>query len=457
MNRVRLMSRLRAALLLCAALVGLRAPPDPATQPAGRVKVDPPVTVRVAQVADRPGQGVIGDLVEYSSEGLTLEVAGQRRAFLWIEITPHSAFTVRYRLIDQAVAQDWLELGEFAWEIGAEDEAEKALRWALRIDPTLEAEAQRIRAEAPGRLRGPFQPREHEDDAAQDDEPRELLSDAPVQLARYQPVTPEQAADAVARADAAAEKSLKKLGVNARRLESNHFVIYTDWDAVDDEFLTGALEDAYALVAGEFGIPIYENIFVGKLPVYMFEEHATFMRYARELDGHREFQSTVAGYYTGRSDGMGKLVMSRPRQTEQIGLELARQIWRRNLTHEFSHAFFARYRSNAFVPRWLNEGLAEVIAEKVYPRHGALSTARRIARANASIASIFDDKVLAGPEMYPVMMTLVQALYEEDPKRFMEYIDRIKTGENPQKALRDLYEVDYRGLEAAWRRRMMRK
>lgn len=457
MIQASLITRPLAAIVICAAVLGLRAPGDATTQPAGRVKVEPAVTVRVIQVADRPGRGVIGDLVEYDSEGLTLEVAGQRREFLWIELTPHSSFTARYRLINQAVAQDWLELGEFAWEIGAEDEAEKALRWALRIDPTLEAEAQRIRAEAPGRLRGPFQPRDPEGLAEKEDEPRELLSDSTAELARYQPVSPEQAADAVARADAAAEKSLQKLGVNARRLESTHFVIYTDWDPVDDQFLTSALEEAYNLVAGEFGIPIDANIFVGRLPVYMFEEHATFMRYARELDGHREFQSTVAGYYTGRSDGMGKLVMSKPRQTEQYGLEAARQIWRRNLTHEFSHAFFARYRSNAFVPRWLNEGLAEVIAEKVYPRQGALSTARRIARANASIAAIFDDKVLAGPEMYPVMMTLVQALHEEDPERFMEYIDRIKAGENPQKALRELYEVDYRGLEAAWRRMMMRK
>ena len=98
-----------------------------------------------------------------------------------------------------------------------------------------------------------------------------------------------------------------------------------------------------------------------------------------------------------------------------------------------------------------------MIAEKVYPRYGALNTARMAARNGKSIAEIFDERTLPGPDMYPVMMTLVQALHDEDPKRFMHYVDRIKAGEDPEEALEELYEVDYRGLEAAWRRHMTEK
>jgi hypothetical protein len=276
-------------------------------------------------------------------------------------------------------------------------------------------------------------------------------------VAYFEPVTPEQAARAMELAEKAAEQSLKKLGIVCRRLETEHFVIFTDWEPVDDEFLMNALEQAYDLVAGEFGIPADMNIFVGKLPVYMFDEHADFMRYAHEIDNQKRFSRTVAGYFTARSNGMGKMVMSKPKQTEQYGLEVARNIWRRNLTHEFSHAFFARYRSNAFVPRWLNEGLAELIAEKVYPRFGAMNTARMAARNGKSISDIFDDRGLPGADMYPIMMTIVQALHDEDPKRFMEYIDRIKAGDDAEETLKEMYQVDYRGLEAAWRRLMLQK
>lgn len=425
--------------------------------PGDPVVVDPPVTIRITQVADRPGTGLIGELVEYDDRGLTLQVRGERRQFQWIELTPHSAFTARYRLIDQTNGQDWLALGEFAHAVGAPAEAEKALRWALRLAPELAGEVERVRATAPGRLRGPFQSSDDEEEQEDEEEHRqELLADS-AELARFQPVSDEQAQRAMSEADEAAERAMDRLNVNARRLETDHFVVYTDWHPDDDEFLIDALERAYRLVAGEFGIPASENIFVGKLPVYMFDEHGTFMRYAKELDGHAEFRESVAGYYTSHSNGNGKLVMSKPRHVELYGAEAARAVWRRNLTHEFSHAFFARYRSNTFVPRWLNEGLAELIAEKVYPRPGALSTAQRIARNNKSISQIFDDRTLAGPEMYPVMMTLVQALYDEDAAKFVDYINRIKAGENAQKALRELYDVDYRGLEAAWRRMMMQE
>lgn len=467
---MRFACRYACLLLATSALasLGAGAPPHPTTQPPERVIVEKPVTVRLTRLDDRPGRGTIGELTEYDDAGVTLSVRGERVEFRWVDLTPHSAFTARYRLIDQTSATDWVELAEFAWKLGAEEEAKRAMRAAVRLEPSLQREVDRIRAAPPGEIRGPFQNGDNEkpeEGQAEDGvfgggEGREILASASgsgLDLApQFEAVSPEQAAAAVRAADEEAAQALRKLSIKARRLETDHFIIYTDWDAVDDAFLTGALEEAYRLVAGEFGISTYANIFVGKLPVYMFEEHETFMRYAREQDGHRQFQHTVAGYYTGRSDGMGKLVMSKPRQTELYGLETARQMWRRNLTHEFSHAFMARYRSNAFVPRWLNEGLAEVISEKVHPRPGALATARRIARGERSIQSVFDDGEISGPEMYPVMMTLVQALAEEDPQRFRQLVDRIKAGENAQKLLRELYNVDYPGLEAAWRRLMTR-
>ena len=63
---------------------------------------------------------------------------------------------------------------------------------------------------------------------------------------------------------------------------------------------------------------------------------------------------------------------------------------------------------------------------------------------------------MPGPEMYPVMMTLVQALHRDDPAKFVRYVDRLKAGEHPERTLREMYGVDYAGLEAAWRRHMMR-
>ena len=57
-------------------------------------------------------------------------------------------------------------------------------------------------------------------------------------------------------------RSISIVGVAAREVEI--MSDFTDWEPVDDEFLMNALEQAYDLVAGEFGIPADMNIFVGK-------------------------------------------------------------------------------------------------------------------------------------------------------------------------------------------------
>ena len=445
-------ARLRPRTLLCLLLLAL-------CPTAAAVEVSPPVTVSLT-VLDDPRQSVVGDMAAYDDDGLTLDVrGGERRRFAWVDLTSQAAFIARYRLVDESDARQWLALGEFGRAVGAGRQAEQALLKAVRLDPSLAAEAASIRGLPADSLRRPpatrpIEPpatfrrrrrRRRERHAAADDRRPRRPRRPRGGVSKFQPVGNGEAAAAMQQARRDAQESLQRLGVRMRSLETPHFLIFTDWDPVDDAFLADSLENAYRLVSREFDIGFEQNVFVGKLPVYMFDAHEQFLRYAREIDGQEGFRDSVAGYYRGRSDGMGKMAMSKPRSTRDVGLAVARQLWARTLTHEFTHAFFARYRSNAFVPRWLNEGLAEVVAERVYPRPGATETARRIALSGKSIADLFDDAKMPPADFYPVAMTLVQALYRESPAKFGRYVDRIKAGDDPQAAMRNLYGVDYAG------------
>ncbi|MEL7239058.1 MAG: hypothetical protein AAGK78_09360, partial [Planctomycetota bacterium] len=151
-----------------------------------------------------------------------------------------------------------------------------------------------------------------------------------------------------------------------------------------------------------------------------------------------------------------KIVMSSPRGGSLIGFEKAEQQWRRTLTHEFSHAFLARYHGGRFLPRWLEEGLAEMIAEKVHPRPGAIDRARQRARSGRSIAPLFAPDAAPTAADYPVMMSLVVGLHQEDPRRFRQFVRRLKAGEAEADLLQELYGVDHAGLEKAWRAYMRR-
>ena len=269
---------------------------------------------------------------------------------------------------------------------------------------------------------------------------------------KYQPATPEEHARAIERARARAAEVAQKLGVKLAEIQTDHFILFTDWDPREFNFLRENVEGAYTLVSKEFNLSPKDNIFVGKLPVFMFARQSDFRRFAAEIDGF-DMPDGVQGYYRSRNDGMGHMAMPKP-DLEGAGgnVRQAELQWAYILTHEFVHAFVARYRTNGRVPRWLNEGTAELIAESKFRRPDARRLARLIATGNRSIASVFDDRVMPGGEYYPVMMTLVEVLVVEDRRKFIEFFNACKDGEDPEAALKRLYGVDYAGLEDGWRR-----
>ncbi len=421
--------------------------------------VDPPITVALTVVEEPRNRRVTGLLVGYDSVAITLEIRGERERFPYNTLTPTSLFTARHRAMpDGADAAAWLDLARFGRAVGAERQSDYALLEALKLDETVRPEVDAIREEPVGSLRDPGVVA---DAAPVESAMPEGTDAAPVPEddglpPKFLPVSAEAAArqEELARADA--DRIARTLGVRLREVTTPHFMIFTDWDPVDDPWLAEQLEAAYTLLCREFAVPAGQPVFIGRLPVYMYHGQETMLWHAREIDDFADASESIAGYFRGRTDGIGRLVMSKPVATRRVGLHVARQMWRRTLTHEFVHAFLSRYRGNGFLPRWMNEGLAEMLAETIYPRPGALDTARHRARHGPPIASIFDDATMPGVDLYPVMMTLVVAMYREDPDRFVRLVDRVKAGEECEAVLLELYDVNYGGLELAWRDYMRR-
>jgi len=302
---------------------------------------------------------------------------------------------------------------------------------------------------------------------AGDGQTRGVTSDGLVQqpvavggtMVKYTPATPEQHARAIERAKRRAATVNQLIRVKLATVESDHFLIFTDWDPSEHAFLKQHCEDAYRVVARNFDVDPKNNVFIGKLPVFMFRNQADFQAFAIELD---EFPAprAVLGYYTGRDDGNGHMAMWKPRVGSGINaaesLPDAERRWGRTLIHEFVHAFVARYRTNQPIPRWLNEGVAEVIAESVLPSKNYYGWARQMALHKADISLVFDDEIMPSGEYYAVMMTLVEMLARENRKAFISFFNDIKDGTDPEKALIKNFNVGYDGLQVAWSKYAMR-
>jgi hypothetical protein len=272
----------------------------------------------------------------------------------------------------------------------------------------------------------------------------------------YQPSTPQKDAAAIEAARKTSDEVQHELHLQFRELQTPHFIIFTDWDPREEQFLRTNLEGAYGAVSRQFDIPVKENVFVGKLPVFMFARQVDFLHYAEKFDD-LPANDQLLGYYAGNGTGSGHMAMWKPSvYGGEAQRDAAERQWAYTLTHEFTHAFVDRYRNSRHVPRWLNEGIAEVIAQSQFPQPNRRIYARQVASEGKSIDNLFDDEQMPGGEWYPVMQTLVETLIAQDRARFLAYFDAMKAGENPQKALQRLYGWTYDDLAKAWRTYVMR-
>lgn len=278
----------------------------------------------------------------------------------------------------------------------------------------------------------------------------------PTQVTKFLPATAEQHAEAMAKARERVQLIGEKLGVKLTELETPHFLIFTNWPAAEHDFLKRHVETAYANVAKHFDLSPKETIFVGKLACYVYANRSQFERHAAEIDG-KPASSRTAGYYLGSSStGRGHILMGRGDLGPKAPLD-AKSRWARVLTHEFTHAFVARYRTNRRVPGWLNEGLAEVVAYGTWPSPNPRERATKLAKENADVGTVFRADQKPPFDYYPAMMMMVTHLTRTNPKAFRTLFDAIKDGADPESALKQHYGLDYAGLDAAWRKNLVRR
>jgi len=244
----------------------------------------------------------------------------------------------------------------------------------------------------------------------------------------------------------------EQMKLKFREIQTEHFIIFTDWDAREDVFLKKYTEIAYTRVAKMFELSPKDNVFVGKLPIYMFADGNTFRKFSKDML-KIDTPPSVLGYFATRSDGSILMAMWQPAAFgDQSKRNEAEREWGYTLVHEFSHAFVARYRTNQHLPRWLDEGIAEVVAQSQFPRQYVRAFARQMSeQADKQVTAVFDESVRPGGDMYPVMMTMVEVLIRENPKKFLAYFNAIKDGQEGEPALKSIFGMDYPALKRTWK------
>ncbi|MFQ5413635.1 MAG: hypothetical protein ACE5E6_04165 [Phycisphaerae bacterium] len=442
------------------------------------------------------GGAVRGLVVDHTEHGIVVARGVTPYVFAWSEIEAGSAFRARRDLlvlerggVADLTAADHFQLGRFALQRGRTMTARQQFAIAARLDPQYAAAADdalkalrradprdaggvpfdgsgRSRA-APGRGgdSGPDHRGRGDGDRGGDGVrngagPRQ----APTLAERVDAGILEAAQDVGGGAPSAGLRARVRgvylsfgdavreaFGRGVVLVESEHFLIWTDWDARGRAQLARWCEAMYGALCDVFGIDRSRDVFLAKCPVFCWRDKARFRRFAARFDG---FDATEAVGYTRSIQATGHVhvvLFRRGRCDADLNAFAC------TLVHEGSHAFIHRVHGGRLIPHWVNEGLAELVAERVLgdrcpTGENAALLARQYARYGWSIGDLLVNPGPIAVHQYALAHSLVAYLESLGRDRFSGFVAGLKEGSTIAGALADNYDgLTPAALEAGWR------
>lgn len=239
------------------------------------------------------------------------------------------------------------------------------------------------------------------------------------------------------------EKARKDICPDLHLIETRNFLIFSAWPHKDDARLGDSCEKMHAHLRQEFMLPRGQQVWAGKLPIYLLEDKQQYRRFTEEVDGRKS--PDAGGYMSQQSDGFCHMVLNHVSgATYFYGL----------LVHEGTHAFLARYVTTAVLPTWLNEGLAETMAAQLVPECAAagryVAATRTAVQRNIDPSPLFKGVTL-NEQDYGMAQSLVRFLLARDRKAFVQLIKLLKAGTEETASLSRAYGLTREELVRQWK------
>ncbi len=408
------------------------------------------------------GGQIIGRMLSATDRSVVVDCDGFPCAFTYDRMLPDSACRTKFFVLswtrggrERLTAADHHALGLLALRHNRYTLAKRNFTAAARIDSTHRLLGDRALTEHRRRRRG--------DASATDDEPKEPVHSAfagdrgpaldfslPADLTdpALQELDESRRNRIINAYKKVGRELRERVGSDLVLLETPHFLIWTDWAKAEHSHLRAWCEQMYESLIARFSLPPDAPVFAGKCPVFCLRSRKRFRTVAHLLD---DYDVTGALGYTS-SDGNGHVHVVVCRQG---GSDAARDAFAATLVHEGAHAFLHRYLTTRPLPPWINEGLAELVADAVLgqrcpSREAADAVAREIRRRDLSIQPLFADDHALEARWYPVAHSLVAFLLERDSARFVRWISSLKAGADAETALHEEFRLTFDDLERAW-------
>lgn len=456
-------------LLLSAPAPAPASAADPTPGSRRALKVPTAVHRDPIVVHTRTGGALEGVIVDYTGHGLVILREGTPYVFAWTELKSGNAYaTFRSRRVlerggeKMLSAEDHYQLGLFALDLGRRDLAGPELRQARQLDPAYRLlirdalAASRALDEPPAMDTHPLA-RDPGAAGVETRQHRNATVAVGADLAQMAAVTAAPGPSAKRRA-AVRDAYLRfgrevqeVMGSGVVLIETDHFLIWTDWKEPYRQRLATWFDSMYAALCAQFNLDPKEDIFLAKCPVFCWRSHARFRKFAQHFDGYGGLNAI--GYTRSiEENGHVHMVLSRQGRSAADFDRVAC-----TLVHEGTHAFVHRLFSSRLIPHWVNEGYADLMAERVLADRcpngeNAALLARQFVRHDWPIADLMESVGPIDVHQYPLAHSVIAYLEGRAPRRFAGLVEDLKAGQTFAAALAARYDgLTLRGLETQWR------
>ena len=402
------------------------------------VPVNPPVKFGATK-ADR--SKIAGQITDIGEDGFTYtDAKGQAQQVKWDEFDAANTLSIYEKVLGKGDAQTWMALGKRLMEMkNGKAPAERAFAKALRLDPKLKEEIDKIRkgeasastqpggaSTQPGRGGASGRGGGAGAGAGGHEDKGPKIEENP-KLKEWPKLTDLEQQEAVKELKSFAEKAVA-ISPDLKLYETKFFLFYSDLASHEADKWAGLLDRMYDRLTDTFAISKSDNIWRGKALVLVFSKEDDYMKFQKDL--HRTDAEGSAGICHGFGNGDVHIAFYR----QPNDMDFAHV-----LVHESTHGFLHRYRSPKRVVSWANEGLAEWVAAELVPREGEnqseLARARSELQNRKSLGNFFTTQHIEGWQ-YPVARTMTQFMIQKNRKGYADFIKGIKDGMTAEESLK---------------------
>lgn len=225
-------------------------------------------------------------------------------------------------------------------------------------------------------------------------------------------------------------------------VETKNFMVFTNIPPVQMAPYVASLDSMHDMMCVMYRLPKDARVFRGKALIVAFLEKTQFAAFEQQYFQHEAGDA----YGLCHSFGDGRVVVTcyRGDNYKEFG---------RLLVHETSHGFIHRYKTAVRLPSWVNEGMADYIAEIIVPGGAGRkedATTDRLKQTRSLGGNFFTLTQNIEFWQYGSAVGMTRFLIRSNKDAYVQLIEDLKEGMPWEEALNKNYNATPAQLAAAY-------